>query len=90
MVVARKERHELEGEEVSTSSGTLSCSLTLFCLSASGGRVVFEKSLLRKRKVATRKELQLAEGKDPPLSLGTLSCSLTLFCLSASGGKGCV
>ena len=51
---------------------------------------MFEKSLLRKRKVATRKERQLEEGSDAPLSLGTLSCSLTLFCLSASGGKGCV
>ena len=88
--MARKERHELEGEEVSTSSGTLSCSLTLFCLSASGGRVVFEKSLLRKRKVVTRKERELEEGKDSPLYLGTLSCSLTLFFLGASGGKGCV
>ena len=49
---------------------------------------MFDKSFLRKRKVATRKERQLEEDSDPPLSLGTLSCSLTLFCLRASGGKG--
>ena len=42
-VVTRKGRQLEEGKDSPLSLGTLSCSLTLFCLSASGGvgRVAF-------------------------------------------------